>query len=289
MKALFSGKGRIMPMIQLHVSDLSAAILKSRHPDNDCIKVSPGDILFHHLHYKNLNQTSKTELKRERKLLTSVLSFEVNRRLATFLNAKNRALRVGMYLHKLHLNETNKFIETADGFGMTKMGALKLFIRNNNLTEDDFSLESFYKNWQRYQEKKIKNSCQKNTTVRVENKLLGAKGKFPLVWEKILEVVNYYYSCGKENLICQDYTLETPFGNFERKYQKEDAAKFNPAKYVFFFLLAKHSKMIHSNISKIANTPRRTVSYGIQKIKNELPFYDDLAREIAEIEAILKV
>lgn len=281
-----------MPVIHIHCSRLTRRIIEHRHGTQFPIQLRRSDLLYHHLHFRVMDER-KTSFAKTKKLLTEKIPVQVMPKLAKYLSEKNRHIRVGAYLHKIALEEMNYFIDALGEAGESRMGALKLFRQKYNIGEDDFAQDSSYKNWQRWENRIYKKNQKKNvpsiSNTVLENTMLRDTRKTPPLWSDVVRVISYYYKVGKENLIFQDQIIETCCGTFIRKYDAAFARLFAHPRHMMYYLIYTHCNFTTYQISELFPQSRRHIERSIKTIQDYGILYEQTATEIDELEKILQV
>lgn len=281
-----------MPLIHIHISRPTKRMIESRYGKETPLNLKRSDLLYHQLHFR-LRDESKTNFAKAKKLLTERIQINISPEVYQFLSKKKRYVRVGLFLHKIFLEEMNQFIDALGDLGESNMGALKLFREKHDIGEDDFGLDSSYKNWQRYQIKKYgkknKNHCTKKSDNVLQKNTECATAKNQILWTDIVAAVNGFYHCGRENLFLKNQTVETPFGIFEKKFDTFQVAIYAHARHVMYYLIHEHCDFSSRKIAELFPQSYRTVAYGIAQIRDQVTLYESLQYEITEIEKNLKV
>ena len=284
-----------MPVIHIKVTPLSERIIKTRFSQEGPIPISRKDMLYHLLQFKSLNE-GRVNFKKESKKLTATLPLEVNTTLYKYLNVKKRQIRVGLFLHKYHLETANVFIEAQQLLSEKRRTALKAFINYFNISEDDFELDSLYKNWQRWETRFLKKNegnqkkyFPKSCSSVLNCTMLGEMRQFVMTWQKIVTVVNCYYHCGQVNLLLANQEIETLLGTIKINYDPIAAKKYVHCRHMLYYLLHAHCDLTAAQISKIIPQSRRMINYAINSITSKAAIYDDIAEEIEDLERMLGI
>ena len=281
-----------MPVIHIHISRPTLRMIQSRYGNQTPLPLKRSDLLYHHLHFRVMRER-KINFAKTKKLLTERIALNISPELHQFLSKKKRHIRIGLYLHKIFLEEMNQFIDAVGDLGESNMGALKLFRKKHDIGEDDFGLDSSYKNWQRYQikkyRKKNKNHCTENRNTVLQKGNVCATAKNQILWTEIVSAINGFYHCGRENLFLADQKIETDFGVFKKKFNPLQVAIYAHARHVMYYLIQEHCKFNTRQIAELFPQSYRTVAYGIAQIRDQVVLYESLQQEITEIERHLKV
>jgi hypothetical protein len=104
------------------------------------------DLLFSLINTTPLR--SRVSHERAFEVLTSTISLQVHDRLAARL--KNSWDAAGFLLLKFHKDAACRYVSTMYGLGQDARPALQDWLKRHSVEEDDYSLDSAYKMWQRW-------------------------------------------------------------------------------------------------------------------------------------------
>ncbi len=133
-------------ILSLPVHPLSKRILEAEYGPDLPLRIRANDILFSMLTHTQLRDRSS--LVRTADLLTAETQFELDDALARHI--ERRCYQAGRHLFRWHKDLICRYVDTCLRRGMTARGALVEFYDLHQVTEDDFSLESAWKMWQRH-------------------------------------------------------------------------------------------------------------------------------------------
>lgn len=137
-----------MKQIVISVSPLVKKILLSRYGGAEPIKIHRSDVIYHLLQGDPIRvNPNKNQLLR--KTLTETISLLVSPAIQRRLRGRNRQVHIGVFLHKIFQHEMISFIEAQHLAGIPAQAALKTYLQRNNISEDDYALETAYTAWKR--------------------------------------------------------------------------------------------------------------------------------------------
>lgn len=137
-----------MKQIVISVSPLVKQILLSRYGGCEPIKIHRSDVVYHLLQGDPIRvNPNKNQLLR--KTLTEKITLYVSPAIQKRLRGRNRQVYIGTFLHKIFQHEMISFIEAQHLAGIPAQAALKTYLQRNNISEDDYALETAYTAWKR--------------------------------------------------------------------------------------------------------------------------------------------
>ena len=160
--------------IPLH--PISYKILRTLYPEKEgLLQIPTGDIHHQILHYQR--KKYRGNLQKLSEILTTYAPIHIGKKNTPRIKA-SRA-QIGYHLLCYHRELFHTYVWAQKQAGITASTAIDNFYKEYNITEDDYSRESAYKRWQRYQNKKkrqknVKNKytlCPKDITPVPDDKL----------------------------------------------------------------------------------------------------------------------
>ena len=137
-----------MKQIVISVSPLVKQILLSRYGGCEPIRIHRSDVVYHLLQGDPIRvNPNKNQLLR--KTLTETVALSVSPAIQKRLKGRNRQVYIGTFLHKIFQHEMISFIEAQHLAGIPAQAALKTYLQRNNVSEDDYALETAYTAWKR--------------------------------------------------------------------------------------------------------------------------------------------
>ena len=177
--------------------------------------------------------------------------------------------------------------------GESRMGALKKFMTYHQIGEDDFALESFYKNWQRWEkrffEKKVQNEATKKPPIVLSVHSVCRPSKKIIIWTDVVAACNAFYHCGRENLILHDFETETVCGTFRKKYNPLQSLVYAQARQVMYYLIHEHCNLTARQIATLIPQSFQHIAKSISLVESHAILYESTREEIEAIERILGV
>jgi len=161
-----------MKEITLAVSPMVRKIFLSRY-GQEPIRIHRSDAVYHYLQGDPL-RVNPSKYRKLNKLLTAAIRVEVSDSVYERLRAKQRCITIGYYLHKILQEEMLIYIQAQHSAGVPAQTALKEYLDENNITEDDYSLETAYTAW-----KRRKDFFEKKFGVRAFSLFPRCKGSEP--------------------------------------------------------------------------------------------------------------
>lgn len=135
-----------MPHIILPVAPISRKILLHDH-QQDPVTPSHTDVLYHQLCY---SRSPHIQWSSYFKLLSSQINVVLPARFS--MRDRKQLHQAGYLLYISHLERMLHWVEAQTLVTANAWGAIEAFYEMHDIDEDDFSLESAYKRWQRYQD-----------------------------------------------------------------------------------------------------------------------------------------
>lgn len=281
-----------MKQILIHVSPFTKRILTQRYQGAEPFNITQSDAVYTHLSIVPLrNNNCLTKINKN---LTETALIRVSAGLYRRLNACKRKYLIGQYLHKAFQEKMLTFVEAQVLAEIPAQRALKTFLDRNNISEDDYSLETAYTAWKRYKavfypKNTIKNAlfwqrsglknrpewCEKNNTLPA-----------PPIW--VLRSVNNYFQCGYTHLICNHIRIEHNGRSFTYHFDSRSTTKHIYERKILAYLLHKHSSITTMDITKIIKRDVSRIRRYIQQIRFEVDNYPKVSKDIACIQAFIE-
>lgn len=180
--------------IPLH--PLSYKILRTLYPEKDgMLHIPIGDIHHQLIHYQR--KKYRGNLQKLSEILTTYAPIYISKKSEPRI--KPSRAQIGYHILCYHRELFHTYVWAQKQAGTPASEAIDNFYEEYNVTEDDYSRESAYKRWQRYQNKKKR---QKN----VKNKYtLCPKDITPVADEKLVSEI-----CGQIITKNINFFLQTP-------------------------------------------------------------------------------
>lgn len=270
-----------MPEVTLCVSPLVKRVFESRY--GSCVaKIERRDIVYRYLQGDPLiaNQHRYRALQ---KLLPETVTLNVSEMVASRLRAKKRNLYVGYFLHKIYQDQILVFVDAQVKAGVEAQTAMKAWLKENGVQEDDYGLDSAYTSWKRKKtflkniKKKEFNSCTEIDLLNVNEFELN---KTPYDARDIVVSCNTHFKIGFCHLLRRN--LKTKKG-FVYQYS-EDKTRTNiyPRK-ILCYLLMEYCWMSSSDISKLVNVSVSLICRYVRHIRFDITQYPEVKADIDQV------
>ena len=226
-------------------------------------------------------------VKKNNTQLTEQVAIQVSFDLFKRLKNRKRRMRVGEYLHKINQSHINEFIKAQllESDRTSAMQALKTFFEFNEIDEDDYSLESAYKSWQRYKKDFLEKN-QKNNFRFWRKTVLGNTAKTEVTNEQIISFdfilvsVNHFFKVGYTNLLLKSLKVKHRNTFFKYHFDRVASRQFCYERQVLYYLLYHHAGMNSIEIAALTNVTPRHVRFSVCKIRQEKEIYDNVSFDI---------
>ena len=147
-------------IIILPVTPLSKRCIVHEYGSTAVIRINSKDHLFQSL----LKKPWTTKTARAQRFCTEVVRVEVPAPLGRHI-LESGALSLGYMLHREYINQMFEgVLYSVESAKFTATAAIKNFLIKRCVTEDDYSLESAYRAWQRFLTKKTAKKTKNGTT-----------------------------------------------------------------------------------------------------------------------------
>ncbi|MCH2046311.1 MAG: hypothetical protein MK212_19510 [Saprospiraceae bacterium] len=272
-----------MKVIELAVTPLVQSILLSRYTEYP-IKVNRSDALYYYLQ-GDLIRANETKFRKLGKELSKRVKVKVSDNLFNRLQFRERWVTVGYYLHKIYQQEMLIFMKAQHIAGVPAQTSLKEYFKINQVTEDDYALDSAYTVWKRkkrFLDQKI-HVCKDKLDL---HKWLKNEKPLPIDAREILRAANQYYECGMVNLIAKHIRIEKHGQQFTYHYDYEIGIRFRKARKVLAYLLHIDANLSGVDISKFINQVPRTIQGYIQTIRVHYDHYTDIQEDVSNIRSL---
>lgn len=251
-----------MKQITICVSPLVKRIFESRYGSISPIKIHRSDVVYHLLQgdpvrvNPNKNKLLKTTL-------TEKITLEVSYAIHYRLKHKRRQIYIGLFLHKVYQNEILSFMEAQHLAGVPAQKALKTYLQRNNITEDDYALETAYAAWKRKKTFLAQYHCDNNRRFEPTSPPSSVIPKIPHDPRVIIAHTIEY--CNKS---IEEMTV--------------------PERKILSYLLHTECDMIAADIAKHIPVSIRSIQGYIADIKFQYGKYSDVTGPIDSIMAAIR-
>lgn len=206
----------------------------------------------------------RSKIKKGAECLTGSVTFLVNDVLARHLYANQ--VEAGLALFKMHKLELCRFAEAAVMLGV-KGGAklaLSMWLDSKGVGEDDYSLETAYKLWQRYG---WKHCAEKNSTFSVQSRakaaaILNKKKRFMPKPAKPLSNMQLTMSQIELEMATNRFCAEAAM------CYRRIPSKLPHHARIYFYL--KYSGYSTRGVSRLLGIPQSTIIYATRRLQMEL-------------------
>ena len=192
-----------MNILSVYVTPFSKKIILSRNNNTQPIKLSASDSLAGALccvKPGNINKAEKTKA-----LLTEPVEIVCNGYLVSYINSK-KIWRAGLFVNDLHREELNNYISAKVEMGVGATRAIYDFCAKYNIEIDvDINFETLYKDWQRFERKKVQNSLPFLGRKSQTKTCIGGKKTYEKLiasWlysdEELDAIINSYYIANQD-------------------------------------------------------------------------------------------
>lgn len=272
-----------MKVIELAVTPLVQSILLSRYPEHP-IKVNRSDALYYYLQ-GDLIRVNETKFRKLSKELSKRVKVKVSDTLFNRLQFKERWITIGYYLHKIYQQEMLIFMKAQHLAGVPAQTSLKEYFNINQVTEDDYALDSAYTVWKR-KRRFLDNKAHVSKDELGLHKWIKNERLLPIDAREILRAANQYYECGMVNLLSKNIKIEKHGQQFIYHYDYEIAVRYRQARKVLAYLLHVDANLSGVEISRFINLVPRTIQGYIQTMRVHYDYYPDIQEDVCNIRGL---
>jgi len=274
-----------MKEITLAVSPMVRKIFLSRYGEEP-IRIHRSDAVYHYLQGDPI-RPNKSKYKKLHNLLTTSLTIRVSDSVHERLQAKERCITVGYYLHKVFQEEMLVYVHAQHQAGVPAQTALKDFLDRNNITEDDYSLETAYTAW-----KRKKDFFKKKARVFTEKAPQSDPPPIPGNAEdisptpsRIIWSCKKYFACRIKDLLCRPNKPRQVGEDLDSIHYKYLPRRSHRFRKIMAYLLHEDAGMSGVEITRyIRRSPRRVQEY-IQEVRIQARIYEDIQEDLRHIRA----
>lgn len=270
-----------MPHITLTVSPLVARLFCARYGDG-VVKIHRSDIVYHYLQGDPLVANAH-RYRYLQDTLTQSITIDVSILLARRLRSRKRQVLVGQYLHKIYQEEILVFVDAQVKAGVPAQTAMKAWLQENEVQEDDYGLESAYTSWLR--RKKFFRNIQKKS-VPIVSETDGehsAPFEVPEDYRDILEATQQHFDIDLVQLLCRPLKTDEAETHEQVEYVPDTRHSIVYARKVLCYVLHVHCCMSARDISGLVKRSRRRIDIYINDIAFALMQYEDTCRDLEAI------
>lgn len=134
-----------MKTVELPVAPISRSILLHNFHDEP-IRPPRKNMVYCHLWHRDPNKPR--QLTRIQNTLTDAVTFTIPNQLSEHL--EKYGYQVGYHLYEIHIDRMCQYTLAQHQTGKPAMTAIRDFLHRHGVSEDDFSVETAYKRWQRW-------------------------------------------------------------------------------------------------------------------------------------------
>jgi len=271
-----------MPEVTLCVSLLTKRIFETRYGPG-IAKIERRDIMYTYLQGDPMNLGTH-RYRSLQKLLPEKVTVNVSANLAARLLAKKRQVYVGYFLHKIFQDEVLIYVHAQVGAGKPAQTAMKDWLEQNNIEEDDYGLESAYTSWKRKNRllEKLRQKSVVNThkidpgSVKKSDTFSGV----PYDYRDVIVTCNNVYNVGFCNLLNRNIKNRKGFVYVPQDCRTRDIT--HPRK-ILCYLLSQYCWMSSYEVAKFVKLTPRTIQRLVSKVSIEVVTQPAAQEEIDSI------
>jgi hypothetical protein len=257
--------------VTMNVTPFVRKILIIRYGGEPII-VERADALHTYLQAAPLPGSKEEKYQEAGKRLTEEVKLLVSWNLKRHLRVMRRRVMVGYHLHKVYQMEMVNFMEAQRKAGMSATDALRTFMDDHQIEEEDFSMESAYTVWKRkkdfFQEKDTTFRRETDPQKHIKNiqHVVNSERGVPYDCREVSNSLCTYYNTTMETLCRYDHSRQA---SAQRK--------------VLCYLLKRDAKMSYRDIALIIESNLGNVCRMVNEVRHHLDHYQDIHRDIAQI------
>lgn len=258
-----------MPNVTLLVSPLVKQYFISTYGGQP-IKIHRSDIVYHHLQSHPII-SNPHRYRQLQKYLTETLTLEVSDRIARHLRAKKRNVYVGYHLHKIYQDQILVYVHAQVQVGEDARKAMRKWLKDHNVQEDDYGLDSAYTTWKRKKTffsaiNKDKKAQYVHTPDPAEKESLRSNQIHILDYRDVIQHVSVYFKISEDYLLMKDRENKTYSTCCEKVFSRK----------ILYYIMKKYCMMSGLEISNLLNRHHSSINRNFKDIDFSYNHYDDV-------------